>query len=181
MLWTAYLNGRVTPRGEDFVRTVKEIAARVGVDTTPIGMPGQPDRRAALLGDFFALCQEELLATRGESARKYLVEQRGLPAEAIGESSLGVVSTRAQLESSILGRELTSLSAAVAGPVSWLRPTPSYTTLRHVTQRDWRSLRCDRPPTAQVNPDSSHRATCENARNAQKRQISAVWNTSFVS
>jgi hypothetical protein len=43
MLWTAYLNGGATPRGEDFVHTVKEIAARTGVDTTPIGMPGQPD------------------------------------------------------------------------------------------------------------------------------------------
>jgi DNA primase len=96
MLWTAYLNGGVTPRGEDFVRTVKEIAARVGVDTTPIGMPSRPDRRAALLSDFYALCQEEFLAARGESARKYLVEQRGLPAEAIDGSGLGVVPTRAR-------------------------------------------------------------------------------------
>lgn len=96
MLWTAYLNGGVTPRGEDFVRTVKEIAARVGVDTTSIGMPGQPDRGAALLSDFFALCQEEFLAAGGESARKYLLEQRGLPAEAIDGSGLGVVPTRAR-------------------------------------------------------------------------------------
>jgi hypothetical protein len=46
MLWTAYLNGGATPRGEDFVRTVKEIAARVGVDTTPIDAgPARPPRR----------------------------------------------------------------------------------------------------------------------------------------
>lgn len=93
MLWTAYLNGGVTPRGEDFVRIVKEIARRAGVDTTAID---RPDRRADLLGDFFALCQEELLTGRGAAAQEYLVQERGLPVESIEGSGLGVVPERSR-------------------------------------------------------------------------------------
>ena len=68
---------------------MKEIAERAGVDTTPVEEPGQPDRRAALLSDFFALCQEELRTARGAAARTYIVEQRGLPAEEIADPCSG--------------------------------------------------------------------------------------------
>lgn len=93
MLWTAYLSGGVPPRGEDFVRAVREIAGRVGADTALVERPVQPDRGAALLGDFVALCRQELVSTQGEVVREYLV-QRGLPAEAIETSGLGLVPDR---------------------------------------------------------------------------------------
>src|SRR3954447_25734709 len=38
-LWTAYLNGGVIPRGDAFVALVQEIAARAGVDTSPLDRP----------------------------------------------------------------------------------------------------------------------------------------------
>jgi hypothetical protein len=82
MLWTAYLSGGVSPRGGDFVRAVKEIAGRAGVDTALVERPVQPDRGGDLLACFVGLCQQEIASGRGEAARKYLV-QRGLPVEAM--------------------------------------------------------------------------------------------------
>src|SRR5918999_6436443 len=78
MLWTAYLNGGSPPRGDDFARVVKELAARAGVDAAPLERPVERDRRAELLSDFFAVCQAELASDRGAGARAYL-ERRGVP------------------------------------------------------------------------------------------------------
>ena len=55
MLWTAYVNGGTVPRGADFVRAVKELADRAGVDPSPIERSQPRDRRADLLRDFFEL------------------------------------------------------------------------------------------------------------------------------
>jgi len=95
MLWTAYLNGGVVPRGEDFVRAVKELAERAGVDTSPIEQAVPRDRRAELLEDFFALCRDELASPRAAAAREYL-ERRGLPAGEIERAGLGLAPPRAQ-------------------------------------------------------------------------------------
>jgi hypothetical protein len=73
------------------------------------------------------------------------------PRRSTGPASASSRPGPAQLESSVLGREPTSLSATAAGPVAWLRPTPSYTTLRHVTQRDPRSGATG-PRQRRVNP-----------------------------
>lgn len=88
--WTAYLNGGQLPRGEAFVDTVKELAARAGVDTAPIQRAQPRDRRTDLLHDFFTLCRMELQGKAGAQARDYL-QRRGLPAEALDRSGLGVV------------------------------------------------------------------------------------------
>jgi DNA primase len=90
MSWTAYLNGGVLPQGREFVRTVRELAARAGVDTAPIERSPPRDRRTDLLHDFFTLCRIELRGERGARARGYL-EQRGLPADAVDGCGLGVV------------------------------------------------------------------------------------------
>ena len=88
--WTAYLNGGPLPRGEAFVATVKELAARAGVDTAPIERAQPRDRRTDLLHDFFTLCRMELHGKAGAQARDYL-QRRGLPVEALDRSGLGVV------------------------------------------------------------------------------------------
>ena len=88
--WTAYLNGGNLPRGADFVRTVKELAERVGVDPAPLEHAQPRDRRADLLETFFQHCQRELASERGSAARAYL-EHRGLPPEVIPSSGLGLV------------------------------------------------------------------------------------------
>lgn len=90
MLWTAYLSGGVPPRGEDFVRVVRELADRAGVDSASLEPTVERDRRADLLEDFMALCRRELTSARGAAAREYL-EQRGLPTEAIANCGLGLV------------------------------------------------------------------------------------------
>lgn len=90
MLWTAYLNGGSVPRGSDFVRAVKELAERAGVDPSPLDRPQPRDRGTALLRDFFDLCRRELAGEGGAEARAYL-ECRGFPHEAIADSGLGVV------------------------------------------------------------------------------------------
>jgi DNA primase len=88
--WTAYVNGGTVPRGADFVRIVKELADRAGVDPSPIEHPAPPDRRAELLETFFELARRELLGDRGAEARAYL-DRRGFPLDAIDDAGLGVV------------------------------------------------------------------------------------------
>ncbi|MGH3427470.1 MAG: hypothetical protein ACRDQZ_07870, partial [Mycobacteriales bacterium] len=57
MLWTAYVATGETPRGEDFIRAVKELARRAGVDPAPIDRARPRDRRADLLQGFIDLCR----------------------------------------------------------------------------------------------------------------------------
>src|SRR5581483_10782838 len=71
-------------------QAVLELARRAGVDTAPLERPVPPDRRTDLLHDFFTLCRWELGSDASARARAYL-ERRGLPADAIERSGLGVV------------------------------------------------------------------------------------------
>jgi DNA primase len=90
MLWTAYVNGGTVPRGPDFVRAVRDIAERVGVDPSPLDRTRPRDRRADLLQLFFDHCRRELAGERGTEARAYL-ERRGFPTDAIESTGLGLV------------------------------------------------------------------------------------------
>jgi DNA primase len=90
ILWTAYLNGGVVPRGERFRVIVEELAARAGVDVGPVGRMQPRDRKSELLDEFFALCQAELKTDAAVKARSYL-ESRGLPGSAVDHVGLGVV------------------------------------------------------------------------------------------
>jgi DNA primase len=90
MLWTAYINGGSVPRGADFVRTVREMAERAGVDPSPLDRAEPRDRRAELVESFFELARSELIGERGARARAYL-ESRGFPLDAIEGSGLGLV------------------------------------------------------------------------------------------
>jgi Toprim-like len=98
MLWTAYVNGGTVPRGADFVRAVRELAKRAGVDPSPLERSQPRDRRADLLRDFFGFCRLELVGGGGAEARAYL-ESRGFPEEAIADSGLGVVPAPAKTRS----------------------------------------------------------------------------------
>jgi DNA primase len=98
MLWTAYLNGGSVPRGADFVRAVRELAERTGVDPSPLERSQPHNRRADLLHDFFGFCRFELIGEEGSEARRYL-ERRGFPDEAIADSGLGVVPAPAKTRS----------------------------------------------------------------------------------
>jgi DNA primase len=101
VLWTAYINGGTVPKGADFIRAVKEIAERAGVDPSPLERAQPRDRRADLLQAFFDHRQREFASERGAQARAYL-ERRGFPPEAINEIGLGLVPagahTRQQFE-----------------------------------------------------------------------------------
>jgi len=113
-LWTAYVHGGTTPRGERFLWAVKEIAARAGVDTTPLERDQPRDRRAELLRDFFALSQLELGSERGQKARAYL-ERRGLPGEALDDLGLGVVPTPERTRATLLGAGYSRRAIAASG------------------------------------------------------------------
>src|SRR3954469_7774896 len=75
-LWTAYLNGGVIPRGDAFVAAVQEIAARAGIDTSPVERPKPRDWASDLLGTFFDVCRSEFRGQAGAAAREYL-KRRG--------------------------------------------------------------------------------------------------------
>lgn len=111
--WTAYLNNGSLPRGPDFLRTVKQLAERAGVDPAPLDRAQSVDRRAELQEAFFQLCRRELAGKRGAAARAYL-QQRGFPPDTIPNTGLGVVPaaipTGRQLERS--GYQLTEIAAA---------------------------------------------------------------------
>jgi hypothetical protein len=102
MLWTAYVNGGTVPRGPDFVRAVKKIADRAGVDPSPLDRPQPRDRRADLLQEFFDHCRRELAGEHGIEARAYL-ERRDFPRDAIEGTGLGLVSAPSSTRQ-LLGR-----------------------------------------------------------------------------
>jgi DNA primase len=117
VLWTEYINGGTVPKGADFIRAVKEIAERAGVDASPLERPQPRDRRADLLQAFFDHCQRELASDHGAKARAYL-EHRGFPRDAIDESRLGLVpaagSTRHALEGAGYGEAEIETSGVLA-------------------------------------------------------------------
>ena len=89
MLWTAYVNGGDVPRGETFRSVVRELAARAGVDTSPIDRSQPRDRSKELLDDFFRLCRRRV-ARQGGRARALVSRATRFPARARSiRSSLG--------------------------------------------------------------------------------------------
>jgi DNA primase len=117
VLWTEYVNGGTVPKGADFIRSVKEIAERAGVDPSPLDRAQPRDRRADLLETFFDHCQRELASERGTRAREYL-ERRGFPRDAIEGAGLGLVPaaarTRELLERTGYGQDEIRGSGVVA-------------------------------------------------------------------
>jgi DNA primase len=95
-LWTAYVNGGAVPRGPDFLRAVREIAGRAGIDASPLDRLQPRDRRAELLQAFFDLCRRELTSERGANARAYL-ERRGFTQASVAGAGLGVVPPSAEM------------------------------------------------------------------------------------
>jgi len=95
VLWTEYINGGTVPTGADFIRAVKEIAERAGVDPSPLDRAQPRDRRADLLQAFFDHCQRELTGEHGTQARAYL-ERRGFPRDTIEKAGLGLVPAAAR-------------------------------------------------------------------------------------
>jgi hypothetical protein len=91
-LWTAYVSDGIVPRGEEFIRAVRDLAERAGVDPTPIEREAPRDRRAELLEAFFEAARRELLSPGAAAARAYL-EERGFPSDAVERSGLGIVPT----------------------------------------------------------------------------------------
>ena len=100
--WAAYMNGGATPRGEDFLRVVRELAQRAGVDASALDRTPTPeetarrearDRRLSTLEAFFALAHESLHGPAGEAARAYLVERRGFREDELEGLPLGLYTT----------------------------------------------------------------------------------------
>ena len=104
MLWTAYVNGGLVPRGREFVSAVRELAGRAGVDASPLERPEPHDRPADLLEHFFELARRELMSDGGEVARAYL-EARGLPHDALAPSPLGVVPPAGEVRRLLTGMD----------------------------------------------------------------------------
>lgn len=113
-LWTAYVSGGATPRGQDFLRAVREIAERAGVDASPLERDRPRERRAELLGDFFALSQRELGGERGAHARAYL-ERRDLGGEALEGLGLGLAPTMGRTRAALLGAGYSPEEIAASG------------------------------------------------------------------
>lgn len=116
-LWTAYVSGGAVPRGQEFVRAVKDLAARAGVDSAPIERAAPRDRGADLLRDFFELSKAEFLSGAGAQARSYL-GQRGFSDDAIVGSGLGVVPAAARTRETLRGGGYRPEEIAAAGIVA---------------------------------------------------------------
>lgn len=117
MLWTAYANGGEVPRGTEFLRVVRELAERAGVDTSPLDRPEPRDRRAELLRDFFDLARGELASERGQAARAYL-ESRGLPRDRVASAELGVLPSTDRIRNELVGKGYHSQEIDESGVVA---------------------------------------------------------------
>ena len=121
MLWTAYVNGGLTPRGPDFVRAVRDIGERAGLDLAPLDRAQPGDRRAEVLRAFVDLSRRELVSERGTKARAYL-ERRGFPGETIQSSGLGLVPAANQMREALTRagfQEVEIREAAVLADSRW--------------------------------------------------------------
>ncbi len=116
-LWTAYLNGGVTPRGETFRTVVAELADRAGVDVTSIERAAPPNRRAELFRDFFALCQTELQSDAEGVAGEYLIK-RGFRADAISNAQLGLVPNELRTKRALQAGGYSELEIAQSGVIA---------------------------------------------------------------
>lgn len=116
-LWTAYVSGGAVPRGQEFVHVVKDLAARAGVDSSPIERATPRDRRADLLHDFFELCRNELASEAGSEAHVYL-ERRGFSADAIEGSGLGIVPAAHRTREALRDHGYTEAEIGEAGVVA---------------------------------------------------------------
>ena len=116
-LWTAYVSGGAVPRGEEFVRVVKDLAGRAGVDVGPIERGVPRDSRADLLHDFFELCRRELSSEAGVDAQAYL-ERRGFSEDAIDGSGIGLVPATHRTKAALRDGGYTEAEIAVAGVVA---------------------------------------------------------------
>jgi DNA primase len=97
------VSGGQVPRGAEFLRAVRELAERAGVDTSPLDRPEPWDRRAELLGDFFELARGELASESRHAARTYL-ETRGFPRDAVANLELGVVPSADRIWKGLIGK-----------------------------------------------------------------------------
>src|SRR5262249_50146356 len=109
-----YVNGGDVPHGEEFVRTVHDLAERAHVDPNPIERPAPPDRRADLLQNFIELAQHELQGERGAKARAYL-ERRGLTGDALESAGLGLVPAQRRIQETLAGAGYREAELAAAG------------------------------------------------------------------
>src|SRR5262245_41163516 len=116
-LWTAYVSGGEVPKGEPFVSAVKELAARAGIDASPIEQHRPRDRTAELLEQFVELTRVELRGSSGAAARAYL-ERRGFAVEAINRTGLGVVPGEQATKKALEATGFTELEIAQAGVVA---------------------------------------------------------------
>jgi hypothetical protein len=114
VLWTAYVNGGVTPRGADFLRVARELAERAGVDPAPLERPRPRDRSAELLHDVFVLARRELASERGAPGRAYF-ERRGFSHDKIIGSGLGVMPDRRRLAEALAHADYTGREVARSG------------------------------------------------------------------
>ena len=114
VLWTAYLNGGLVPRGAEFVRTVDELAVRAGVDRGLLQHARPRDRRAELLRAVFVLAEAELRGVRGAKARAYL-EERGFPPGAIERCGLGLFPDRRLLTDALEREGYTAAEVSASG------------------------------------------------------------------
>src|SRR4051794_35773042 len=97
VLWTTYLNGGQPARGRDFISAVRALAERAGIDSYVLDRPPTAtERRVSLLEDAFDLARRELVSERGAAGRAYL-EQRGIPADRVDASGLGLMPSHDQL------------------------------------------------------------------------------------
>lgn len=115
-LWTAYVSGGAVPRGEEFVRAVKDLAQRASVDLTPIERAVPRDRRTDLLYDFFELCKSELASEAGV-AHAYLA-RRGFSQDVIEGSGIGLVPATHRTREALRDGGYTEAEIAAAGIVA---------------------------------------------------------------
>jgi hypothetical protein len=114
-LWTTYLNGGQPARGRDFVSVVLTLAERAGLETEQLERPPtQAQRRANLLHDTFVLCRRELASERGAPARAYL-EARGIPADGVVESGVGMMPEATRLRLALTSAGYRNAEIADAG------------------------------------------------------------------
>jgi replicative DNA helicase len=124
-LWMAHVNGGAYPKGAQYFEVLKDLAARAGVDASILDRELSDDekarheeraRRGGVLEAVLDLAQEILPTPRGEAARAFLRDEKGLEGEALRGLGLGLYPTADEVRGLFKAEDL---EAAEKAGLTW--------------------------------------------------------------
>lgn len=114
------------PKGKDFIDAAKELASLAGLQfpereytAEEINQARKWEERKSMLEVVYDYCQQVLWSERGEQARRYLIEERGLTEQGIRDLGLGLYLSANEVQQELEKRQLNVTEAKQDWTLIW--------------------------------------------------------------